>query len=250
MGGLGGDPGAARSGGQGDDPVAGPVAPSAGGDQLRPRQEPGLFPQAPGGLIEGLDIVPAVGQHQRLPPGAGVPGPGFDHGVHGPAPAANGMDAPGPGVPAHRGGHAAVAELGQGGPLAGFPLAQVVAQRPHLLAVAFAQGGEGAAGADGVELAVVADDDHLGPGPLHRPQQAAQVDIGGHPRLITNQDMPVGEHEGAVIQTPRQRGDGPRLHSRPLAESLGRLPRSSSAHRGVAGRLEPGPHRGEGGGLA
>ena len=50
----------------------------------------------------------------------------------------------------------------------------------------FAQGGEGAAGADGVELAVVADDDHLGPGPLHRPQQAGQVHIGGHPGLITN----------------------------------------------------------------
>ena len=37
VGGLGGDPGAVGSGGQGDDPVAGPVAPSAGGGQLRPR---------------------------------------------------------------------------------------------------------------------------------------------------------------------------------------------------------------------
>ena len=103
----------------------------------------------------------------------------------------------------------AVAQLGQGGPLAGFGLAQVVAQRPHLLGVASGKGGEGAAGADGVELAVVADDDHLGPGPLHRPQQAGQVDIGGHPGLITNDDMPVGEGQGAVIEPPRQRGDGP-----------------------------------------
>ncbi len=91
----------------------------------------------------------------------------------------------------------------------GVGLAQVVAQRPHLFGVAFAQGGEGAAGADGVELAVVADDDHLGPGPLHRPQQTNEVDIGGHPGLITNQDMPVGEGEGAVVEPPCQRGDGP-----------------------------------------
>ena len=102
------------------------------------------------------------------------------------SPVGDGMDAPGPGVPADRGGDVAVAQLGQGGPLAGLGLAQVVAQRPHLLGVAGAQGGEGAAGADGVELAVVADDDHLGPGPLHRPQQPGQVDIGGHPGLVTN----------------------------------------------------------------
>ncbi len=68
----------------------------------------------------------------------------------------------------------------------GVDLAQVVAERPHMLGVAGDQGGEGAAGADGVELTVVADDDHLGPGPLHRPQQAGQVHIGGHPGLIAN----------------------------------------------------------------
>ena len=57
VGGLGGDPGAVGSGGQGDDPVAGPVAPPAGGGQLRPRQQPGSFPQAAGGLVEGLDVA-------------------------------------------------------------------------------------------------------------------------------------------------------------------------------------------------
>ena len=44
VGGLGGDPGAVGSGGQGDDPVAGPVAPSAGCGQLRTGEQPGCLP--------------------------------------------------------------------------------------------------------------------------------------------------------------------------------------------------------------
>ena len=104
----------------------------------------------------------------------------------------------------------------------GLDLAQVVAQRPHLLGVAFAQGGEGAAGADGVELAVIADEivAVFGPGPLHRPEQPGQVDIGGHPGLITNQDMAVGEGQDMAVE---RTGDGRSgLPYSPPSQSLAR----------------------------
>ena len=49
---LGGHPGAARSGRQGDDPVTGPVASPARRAQLWTRQQPGLFEEAPGGVVK------------------------------------------------------------------------------------------------------------------------------------------------------------------------------------------------------
>ena len=46
------------------------------------------------------------------------------------------------------------------------------------------QGFEGAAGADGVELAVVAHDDGLGPGGDYGTEQLGHVGIGGHAGFV------------------------------------------------------------------
>lgn len=46
------------------------------------------------------------------------------------------------------------------------------------------EGGESAAGPDRGELAVVADEDQLGPGDLDVGEEAGEVDVVSHARLV------------------------------------------------------------------
>ena len=124
---LRGDPGAARPGGQGDDPVPGPVAPPARCFELGPGKLAQFLPQEAGGPVEGLDGVAVVGHQQGVLPVGDVVGPGLDHVVHGLVPARGRVDPAAEGVPGHRGGHVPGAQLVEGVALGRVTLAEVVA---------------------------------------------------------------------------------------------------------------------------
>ena len=89
------------------------------------------------------------------------------------------MDPAVAGIPADRRGDVAVAELRERSTFGRVGVADVVAERPKLLGVAFGKCGEDATGADGAELAVVAHDDQLCSGSLHGGEEPGEVDIGG-----------------------------------------------------------------------
>ena len=87
-------------------------------------------------------------------------------------------------------------------------LADVVGQDVHCGAVAGDQGLESAAGAHRAELAVVADEHHLGLGRGSRRQDLQQRPVVGHGRLIEDDDVAVTENELAAFQSPGERRQG------------------------------------------
>jgi hypothetical protein len=93
----------------------------------------------------------------------------------------------------------------QGQALGRVGLSQVVPQRPDVVGVTGGQGFEGAAGADGVQLAVIAHGHQLGPRGGHRPQQFGDIGVGGHGGFVQYQDMARCKDLPAVLEAPAER---------------------------------------------
>jgi hypothetical protein len=171
------DPGAVRSGGKGDDLVAGPVDAPSGCCELWAGEPPGALPQLAGSAVERLDVGASVGEKERVPSGVDVGRPSTDHAGHRSAAVGHRMDSPVAGIPADGGGDVAVAELRERYTFGWVGLAQVVGESPELLGVAFGEGGERATRADGTELPVVSYDDQLCPRSLDGREKTGEVDI-------------------------------------------------------------------------
>jgi hypothetical protein len=136
-------------------------------------------------------------------------------------------------------GNIAVAQLRKRSAFGNLSLAHVVGQNVHGRSVAGDQGLEATAGADGSELAVIADHHDLG-APCYRTlQQAEQQLVVGHGRLVAHHDAAVIERELAVLQAPGERGKGPaRLDAGGSAQRSRRLSRRRGAQHPVAVGLE------------
>ena len=247
---LGGDPGALRPRCEGDHPVAGAVGAPAGADELRSGEPPGPLPQLACGGVQRLDVLAPVGEEEGVAAGVDILRPGPHHRPHGVPAVGHAVDPTVAGVPGHGLSDAPVAQLGERGALGRVGLAEVVAEGEDVGGVALGEGAERSARPDGSELAVVADDDQLRPGALDSGEEAHEVDVGRHPALVEDDDVPVGERQAAVLEAPGERGDRARCHPGALAEVACRLAGGGGPDHLVAGGLEAGPHRRERGGLA
>jgi hypothetical protein len=75
-------------------------------------------------------------------------------------------------------------------------------------AEAEAQGTEAAAGLDGGELAVVADQHHLGAGPLRMAEQGGELAGGDHGGLVDHQHRPVVQLLPSMLEVEQEPVDG------------------------------------------
>jgi len=92
--------------------------------------------------------------------------------------------------------------------------------------------GEGPARANGTELAVIAHHHQLCPGRPYMREEAGQIEVVGHPRLIEDDHGPFPQPEFAAVELYGEAGQG-RERRRPgtLSESAGGLTgRSCSDH--------------------
>ncbi len=135
---------------------------------------------------------------------------------------------------------AAGAQLGERPAFVGVVLADVDGELPHPLGMAGQQGAQPAAGPHGAQLAVVADDDHLGLGPRRDGEEAGEVGVVGHAGLVEDEDVAGGEADPVMGEPPAQRGDRPGLlEPGALAEAAGGLAGRGCADHGEPGRGEP-----------
>ena len=109
---------------------------------------------------------------------------------------------------------------------------------------------EAAAGSDGAELVVVADDDDLGAVDLGGGEQGEHGGVVDHAGLVHDQHRRRVEAFVAVLQPPQQRRGGAGLEVGGGAEGLGGLAGGGGAEHPVAGGLVGGAQGVEGGGLA
>jgi hypothetical protein len=72
----------------------------------------------------------------------------------------------------------------------GVALADILIQRGDQFRSLFEEGVEGAAGADGIQLAVVTDQDEFRSGSLHAEGETAEVTVVGHPRFVHDHHRP------------------------------------------------------------
>ncbi len=166
-------PGARR---QGDDAVTGGVAGASGGEQLGAGEVAHPGPRRSPKPVQLGHVHPPPGEHGDVVIGApawprsrgrgNVPGPAGDEGLSRFLDGGLDHDAVIGHVPVDRFGDVAGPELGQGVALGDVALAHVLPQHVNRSGVALKYGAHGPAGADGGQLAVVADNDHLGLGPL------------------------------------------------------------------------------------
>ena len=110
--------------------------------------------------------------------------------------------------------------------------------------------GERAAGADGAELAVVADQHHLRPCRLGGDQDTQDVAVIGHAGLVDDDHRVGVEGSTVMVEAPQQRGDGAALDAGLAAQGSGGLPGGRRPEHPVAGGLEGVADTGQGGGLA
>ncbi len=137
-----------RAGGQGDDPVPGPVGGPAGADQLGAGQPSrGLHP-SPGPAVELGHVGPPPGVQTRLVAGGHVGRPGVDGGLQGLVPGGDGVDPALLRVPRHRLADVSVAQRLEGLALARVVLAAVLQEVVDGVGVAVHQGPQGPARAD------------------------------------------------------------------------------------------------------
>ncbi len=168
-----------------------------------------------------------------------------DHVQHGLAPGGSRVDPVVQYIPAHGHGHLARAQLVEGVALGRVTLAHVLGEGKDVVGVTAGQGFEGAPGADGVQLVVVAHDD----GPCScRFDGAKQLDhfgIGGHAGLVHDEHMAWAEGLAPVLQAPGERRHRTRGDTGTFLEGFGRLARGGRPDDAVAGRFEAGPHGGQ-----
>ena len=104
-------------------------------------------------------------------------------------------------------------------------MADVLGEDVDLAVVAVEDRSERAPEADGVELAVVTDEDDLGAGDVGGGEEPEHGGVVGHPGFVEDDDVAGGEIEAAVVQAPEQRGQGSASGDASLAaEGSGSLP--------------------------
>ena len=106
------------------------------------------------------------------------------------------------GVPGDGFGDVAGSQLGQGLSLPGVVLADVLGEDVDLAVVAVEDRSERAPGADGVELAVVTDEDDLGAGDVGGGEEPEHGGVVGHPGFVEDDDVAGGQIEGVVVEAP------------------------------------------------
>ena len=145
-------------------------------------------------------------------------------------------------VPGRRAGHLPGPQLVEGVALGRVTLAHVLGEGQDVAGVTAGQGFEGTAGADGVELAVVAHDDGPCPGGCYRTEQLGHFGVGGHAALV--QDEHVAGARAWRWCSRRQVSEATvrELTPAPSSEGFGRLARGGGPDDGVAGGFEAGPH--------
>ena len=149
--------------GEGDDTVTGPVGGAAGGGDLGSGEPAPFLRCGAGELVESVDGVASPGEHDGVEASVGVGEPAVDDGAVELVTVRGGDDALVAGEPVDRGVDVAGAELGEGLAFGDVGLADVLGEFPDAATESFREGSEAAAGADGGELAVVADEDQLRP---------------------------------------------------------------------------------------
>ena len=148
----------------------------------------GLGPQPLADAVELVDLGAAVGVDHRLLPGlVGLP-PVGDQGAVAVVAGLEGADAVVLGIGGDRLLQVAGAHVVDRPLLPGLDLPAVDGQLGG--AEAEAEGAEAAAGGDGGELAVVADQHHLGPRPLGMAEQGGELAGGDHGGLVHHQHRP------------------------------------------------------------
>ena len=153
-------------------------------------------------------------------------------------------------VPAQGLVESSCAEICDGGAFGVVGLADVVVENGDEVGVAVEEGGHGAAGPDGTELARVADEDEARAGGLDGGDEAEEVVVGGHGCFVED-DGGVGVEPGvAVVQSPQQRRDRRRFDVGLATESAGGLAGGGGAEHPPAAGLEGGGGGVESGGLA
>ena len=138
----------------------------------------------------------------------------------------------------------------QGAALAGVVLADVLVEDVHGVVGAVEEPGERAAGADGAELAVVADQHHLRPRRLRRDQDPQDVAVVGHADLVDDDHRVGVEGLAAVVEAPQQRRDGAAVDAGLPAQGPGGLPGRGRPDHPVPGGLEGVADTGQRGRLA
>ena len=148
----------------------------------------GLGPQPLADAVELVDLGAAVGVDHRLLPGLmGLP-PVRHEGPVAVVAGLEGADAVMLGIGGDRLLQVAGPHVVDGALLPGLDLPAVDGQLGG--AQAEAEGAEAAAGGDGGELAVVADQHHLRPGPLGMAEQGGELAGGDHGGLVHHQHRP------------------------------------------------------------
>lgn len=247
---LAGDEPAVGVGREGDDAVTFGVAATAGCFDAGLAERAGGAPTHAGEVVELGDVVAAPGDHDRVVADVEVGLPCRRRGQQG-VPAVGVLaDAAVVGVPGHGDGRVARAELFERSALVEVPLADVLVQGVDGVGIAGEQGFEAAAGADGAELVVVADHDHLGPVQLRGREQSQHGVVVQHPGFIDDEDGPVVEGLVAVAEAPQQRRTGAGIEVGGIAEGTGSLAGGGGAEHSVAIGFEGVAEGIEGGGLA
>ncbi len=125
---LRGDQTATRAWRQADDPDSGPVGVAPGAHQLRAGQPPGGIHPGAGPLVERGHVGPPPRVQAGVSAGADIGGPGVHSLLEGSVSVGHGVDSAVAVVPGDRGGHVAVAQLGQRVAFSRIVLAAVLAQ--------------------------------------------------------------------------------------------------------------------------
>jgi hypothetical protein len=160
-------------------PVACCVDPVTGHGELGARQAAiGGEPLA-GEPVELGDVGASPGEHGRVHSGSDVIVPGVDDGGERLGAARGDPEAVVVGVPVDRLGNIAGAQVGEDAAFGVVVLADVLPQHMHGVRLATHQPFEGTRRADCAELAVVADEDHLGPGHPGSCQEPEQGQVVG-----------------------------------------------------------------------
>ncbi len=145
-------------------------------------------------------------------------------------------------VPVDGVGDPAATELLERASLARISLADVLVENLDSIAVAADEGLEAAAGVDGAELVVVADDDGLGPGHVDGGEELEQGPVVGHAGFVDQHHGAVVEAQVAVFEAPDEGGDGAAVDAGLVVEGAGGLAADGGAEDSVAAGFVGGPH--------
>lgn len=194
------------------DSIAASLAAAAGCVELGTGEPASALPVRSTEGVERVDVRPAPGQHRRVVPGVYVLRPALSTRTERDTATGFDLDRSLRQVPLDRLATIAVTKVGERVDLARITLADVLVEDVDDLAVG--DPFESAIGADSAELAVVADQDDLGPGHVGGGDESQEVVVVNHPGFVEDHHRRLVELRAAVVQSPKQRRDGRAGHLR------------------------------------